>query len=148
MDEVQTSDIEDKPEEDIGEGAGGGGPRRRGPKPKGPAQKKGKEKRQKTLKELLQPNGQQWYESADRTADPPGIYAETPRIHWSGRMRTRMDESTDTPVWYFLESISPDSLRERASRRYSARRHLKVYWNEAWDVLIPSYWSEARLLDA
>ena len=107
-------DIEDKPEEGMSEGAGGGISRRQGPKPKGSRQKKGKEKRDKTPEELLQPNGQQWFESADRTADTPGVYAEPPRIHWSARMRTMMDESRDSPVWYFLEDFPPDSLRDCA----------------------------------
>ena len=106
------SDIEDKPEEVIEEGAGGGGPRRRGPKPKGPAQKKGKEKREKTPEELLKPNEQQWFEAGDRTVDTPGIYPEAPRIHWSAGMRTKMEESHDSPVWYFLESFPPDAMRD------------------------------------
>ena len=92
------SDIEDKPEEGMEQGAGGGGPRRQGPKPKGPAQKKGREKREKTPEELLKPNDQQWFEAGDRTVDTPGVYPETPRIHWSAGMRTKMEESHDSPV--------------------------------------------------
>ncbi len=96
----------------MGEGAGGGVSRRRGPKQKGSGQKKGKEKREKTPEELLQPNGHQWFESGDRTADTPGIYANPPRIHWSAAMRTRLEEGTDSPVSYFLEAFPPDALRD------------------------------------